>query len=186
MLVEGVDAFGDGFAEAQPACDLGTTLAAGLDQFLGECVAVPEYPPDRTDPFDEPQARAGVTDDEFQHPAKAAVDPLEVVLEAEVIGQVELADPGGIAAAAQILQQQRVVELPQRRIVQAQASPDVGADPAAAHAMPRRLPLGEVEREAERADQLGKLDRRERNRGTPGRSCDAGTETSSTTRPGPS
>jgi hypothetical protein len=53
-------------------------------------------------------------EDEAQHVGQAGADGLEVALEGEVVGQVELADPRRVAAAAEVLEQQRVVEVAQR------------------------------------------------------------------------
>ena len=54
-------------------------------------------------------------EDEAQHLRQAVVELLEVPLEIEIVGQIELADARGVAAAAEILQQQRVVEVAQVR-----------------------------------------------------------------------
>ena len=54
-----------------------------------------------------------MTEDELRDLRQAAVDPLEVALEREVVGHVQLADARRVAAAAQVFQEQRVIELPQ-------------------------------------------------------------------------
>jgi len=89
---------------------------------------------------------------------KAAVDLLEVVLEGQIVGQIELADARRIAAAAEIFEQQRVVQLPDPALVEADFLADLHADPAAADAMTLRLPLGQVQRVAERTEQFGQPD----------------------------
>ena len=105
-----------------------------------------------------PAFNPGMREDEAQHLGKAVADALEVPFEVEIVGQIQLAYARGVAAAAEILQEQRIEE---RRLVglrQADLLSDVDADPAAAHAMPRRLALGHVERVAERAEQLRQAD----------------------------
>lgn len=91
---------------------------------------------------------------EAQHLAETAVDQLEVALEGQIVGHVELADPGCIAAAAEILEQQRVVELLQFVIGHADLAADMGADVADADAVAGRLALGQVERLAQRLDDV--------------------------------
>ena len=75
--------------------------------------------------------QAGVAEDEAQHLRQPVADGLEVALEGEVVGEVELADARRVAAAAEVLQQQHVVELAQGRHVEADLRADVHADPAA-------------------------------------------------------
>jgi hypothetical protein len=82
---------------------------------------------------------------------EAAVKLFDIALEDEVVGQIELADTGGIAAAAEILQKQCVIELPQLAVAQPHFSADVNADPAAAHAMAGGLSLNEIQRVTESA-----------------------------------
>ena len=83
---------------------------------------------------------------------------LEVVLEGEIVGQIELADPRRVAAAAKILQQQRVIEFGDLVLAEADFPADFDTDAAASHAMSGRLPLGEIERVAECAQQFRKRD----------------------------
>jgi hypothetical protein len=87
--------------------------------------------------------------DKAQRLQHAAVEPLVVALKATVVGQIQLANAGGIAAAAEVLHQQRVVEVAQRGIAEAQFAANMNADPAAADAMARRLPLRHVQRMAQ-------------------------------------
>ena len=58
-----------------------------------------------------PMVMASVAEDETQCSGKAAVDPLEVLFEREVVCQVETANACRVAAAAEILEKQRVVEI---------------------------------------------------------------------------
>ena len=82
----------------------------------------------------------------------AAADLLEVTLEAQVVGQVQLADARGIAAATQVLEQQRLVQRPQLIAAHADTATDVHADPAAADAKTFRLTFGKVGRMAQPSD----------------------------------
>ncbi|MNV77327.1 hypothetical protein D3C71_1707390 [compost metagenome] len=91
---------------------------------------------------------------ESQHLGQAVAHGLEVVLERQIVGQVQLADARGIAAAAQVLEQQGVVQAPELVLGQAQALPQLRAYPAAARAMALGLAFGDVESVAQGRDQL--------------------------------
>jgi len=157
MFVEAVDAGRHAFRKAQQAGDFGAALATGGDQFLGDILAIAKNAQHAAETLGQRCFQAGMAEYETKHLRQAVADRLEIALETEVVGQVQLADARRIAAAAQILEQQRVVQVPQVVIVEAQAAPDVHADPAAAHAMAFRLALGDVERVAERRNQFGQL-----------------------------
>jgi hypothetical protein len=109
-----------------------------------------------------------MTEHEAQRLRQAAVDELEVLLEGEIVGQIQLADPRRVAAAAKILQQQRMIEFGDLGLAEADFPADFDADTAASHAMSGRLPLGEIERVAECAQQLRKRDLVELPRGKRG------------------
>jgi hypothetical protein len=98
-------------------------------------------------------------EDEAQDLRKAAVDELEVPFEAQVVRQVEFADPGGVAAAAKILQEQGVIEIGELLVPEIERTADRDAYPAAADAMAGRLALGEVEGAAEGAEDLSETNR---------------------------
>ena len=66
--------------------------------------------------------------------------------EGKIVGQIDLADARRIAAAAEVFQEQRVIEILQGAVGQAELAADMGADIAGADAMAGRLPLGEIER----------------------------------------
>ena len=99
-----------------------------------------------------------MTEHEAQRLRQAAVDELEVLFEGEIIGQIQLADPRRVAAAAKILQQQRVIEFGDLGVAEADFPADFDTDTAASHTMSGRLPLGEIERVAECAQQFRKRD----------------------------
>ena len=144
----------DGIGETQLSRDVGTALATGLDQFLRDVRAVAHDVHDGAQALAHAGAQAGVAEHEAQHLRQAVLDDLVVALELQIVGQIELADARGVAAAAQVLQQQGVVQLPQLRLGQADLPADVHADPAAAHAVALGLALRDVQRMAECADQL--------------------------------
>jgi len=154
VLVQAVDALGRGVREAQLAGDVGAALAARLDQVLRDLRAVAQDVQHAAQPVGQAGVQPGVAEDEAQHLRQAFADELEIALELQVVGEVELADAGRVAAAAQVLEQQRLVQLPALPLVQADLVANVGADPAAAQAVPLGLALGDVQRVAERAHQL--------------------------------
>jgi hypothetical protein len=102
----------------------------------------------------EPGLDARVTDDEVHQAGQAQARCLAVVLERPVVGEEQLADARGVAAAARVLQQRRVVEVAHLGGVQADRAADLLADPATAHAVAGRLAFGHVQRMAQRAQQL--------------------------------
>ena len=99
----------------------------------------------------EAGTHAGVAEHEAQRLRQAAVDLLDVAFEGDVVGEIELADTRRVAAAAEVLQQQRIVELPDLGFAETDLAADVDADPAAAHAMAGRLAFHQIQRIAERA-----------------------------------
>jgi len=155
VLVQAVDAVGHRVGESQLARDVGTALAARLDQLLRVLRPVAHDVHDAAQPLREAHRHAGVGEDKAQHLRQAVAHRLEVALEGQVVGQVQLADARGVAAASQVLQQQRVVQLPQLALGQADVPADVHADPAGAHAVAFGLAFGDVERVAQGADQFG-------------------------------
>ena len=158
VFVEVLDAERYRFGKAHPARDVGAALAACLDQLPRNLASVLEDVDDRPEPLRKACLQAGVGQHEAQGLRKAAVDLLEVVLEGQIVGQVELADARRIAAAAEILEQQRVVQFPDPALIEADFPADLYADPAAADAMAFRLPLGHIQRMTERPEQLGQPD----------------------------
>ena len=86
------------------------------------------------------------------------VDELHAPLDDAVVGAEERAHAGGVARAAGVLEQQRVVERGERGVVEAELAPDAHAEEAAAHGVAGGLPFGEVERAREGAEDLGEGD----------------------------
>jgi hypothetical protein len=155
VLVEIEDRPRHGGGKSHLPGDVGTAMAARLDEVALDIAAVHRQVQDRLQPGREARLHRGVGDDEAQHLRQAVVEQLGVALEVVIVGDVELADPRGIAAAAEIFQEQRVVEVGELRHGQAEHLADMHADPAAAHAVTDGLAVGHVQRVAERADDLG-------------------------------
>lgn len=159
VFVKTMNPFRHGLAETQPPRNIGAALTAGLNQFLGNVIAFAEDREDRPETIGKVGPQARVPDHEVQHLRQRTVHELEVALEAQVVRQIELTDPRRVGAAPQILQQQGVVQLAHLLLRQHQLAADVRTDPAAAHAMTGRLPLGHIKGVTERTDQLRQLER---------------------------
>lgn len=86
--------------------------------------------------------QAGVTQHEAQRLRQTAVDELEVLLKGEIVGKIQFADAGRVAAAAEILHEESVVELCELVLIEADFLADFDADTAASRAMTRRLTFG--------------------------------------------
>ena len=164
VLVEAADPRGDAVTEAQSPRDFRTARAARLDQLVGDLDAVAQDVRDAAQPAGKTGIQAGVTEHEAEHVGQSVAHGLVVAPEGEIVGQVELADARGVAAAAEVLEQQRVVEIAQGGDIQADRLADVHADPAHADAVAFRLTFGQVERMAERAHELREPHCRQRRR----------------------
>ena len=125
-------------------------MAARLDQLARDLAAVLEDVDDGAKALGEAGLQAGMAQDEAQRLRQAAVDELEVPFEGEIVGQVELADARRIAAAAEILQEQRVIEVGELGLAKPISRP-ISCRSSAAHAVAGGLALGDIERMAERA-----------------------------------
>ncbi len=158
MFIQSVDALGDVFGKAQLPRNVGAALAAGLNEFLRDVTAIAKDVERGAKALGQAAAQTRVIEHEAQHMRQAAVEQLEVALELQIVGEVELADARGIAAAAQVFEQQGVVQLPLLRSGQADFSTDRHADPGAAHAVAFGLALGHVERVTEGAHQFGEFE----------------------------
>ena len=103
MLVEIFDAVGDRLGETNFAGDVGAAMAARFYQLAGDLAAVLEDVDNGAEPFGEAGFQAGMTEHEAQRLRQTAVDELEVLFEGEIVGQIKLADPRRVAAAAKIV-----------------------------------------------------------------------------------
>jgi hypothetical protein len=155
MFVEAVNAVGNTRREAEAAGNVGAAGAARDNQFLGDGIAVPEDVGDGGDAAAEGGGARRARGDEMDGGGKAGADRLIALLEGAVVRLVKFANARRVAGATEVLEQDGVVEIVERRGIEAELFADVHADPAGADAMAGRLALGQVEGVAERADQFG-------------------------------
>ncbi|MEO7365937.1 MAG: hypothetical protein ABIW03_06425 [Sphingomicrobium sp.] len=155
MLIETVNAVAHGIGKTPRLGDIGAAGTARHDQVLGNRVAVLQNIDNCSGAAVERSVARGLACDEVKRRGEAGPDCLEPLLKSQIVGLVQLADPRGIAAAPQILEQQRVIKIVQVAAGKTEGATDMAANPARANAMPGRLTLGDVERIAERADELG-------------------------------
>ena len=158
MFVEMIDSVRHRRREMQRAGDVGTAGAARKDQFLRDRIAILEDRADRGGAAMQRRGGGGARGDEVDGRGEAGANRLVALLEGEIVGLIQFADPRGIAAAAEILEQQGIIEIVAILRRQAERATDVAADPAGADAMAGRLSLGQVERIAERRHQLRQSD----------------------------
>lgn len=158
VFVEVANTLRHGFGKTHFAGNLGAAIATRFHQFLGDLAAVLEDVDERAKPFRESSSHSRMGQHEAKDLRQAAVHRLEVVLEGDVVGHVELAKPCGIAAAAEILQQQRVIQLPDFRGIEPNLPADVDSNPAAARAVSGGLSLHHIQRMTERTENLSQLD----------------------------
>ncbi len=154
VLVKREDATGHLIAEAQLASDIGAAMAAGLDQLVGNLIAVAKDVKQAAKAPQQIGLQAGVAQHEVDHLGEGAIHQLEVAFEVQIVGEIELADAGRIAAATEILEQQGVVEVVALPGIQAKLIPQPGTYPAAADAVPSGLPLSHVEGMTEGTNQF--------------------------------
>ena len=112
VFVQAADAVSHLFVEPKLQRDIGTTLATRRDQFSGELLAVPGQIQDAIHPFVQRLADTAMRHHETSKPRQAVgIHQLEIAFNQPVVGAVQLEQPRGIAAAAGVLQQQRVVKM---------------------------------------------------------------------------
>src|SRR5690606_24207578 len=140
--------------------------AARLDQFAGDHTAILEDMNEGAEALGKPRLQSGVRKHKAKQLRKAAVNLFEIVLKGQIVGEIKLAQARGVAAATEVFQEQRVIELPDFLVAQSDLPPDVNADPATAHAMTFGLSLGEIERVTERTEQFGEAHIRRCGHGT--------------------
>ena len=157
MLVQRVYAQRHRFREPQLPRDARAAVAAGLNQLLRDGIAIAHDVEYRGQPFGPACVAAGLLKHETQHLRHIGAHQLVVVLEALVVGEIQLADARGVAAAPEVFQQQRVIQRPDRFFVHAGLAANVHADPAAAYAMALGLSLGQIEGVAQRTQQFSEF-----------------------------
>jgi hypothetical protein len=158
MLVQSKDPLGYAFRESHLSSDLGAALATRLDEFGGVLSTVLQNIQDAAKSLGKARLHAGVADDEPEDLGETAVNQLEVAFEIQIIREIEFADARGIAATPEILQQERVIEITQLNVIEADFAADMHADVTAPDAMPLRLPLGHIERFAQSLDDFRQAD----------------------------
>jgi hypothetical protein len=156
MLVEILDAGGDRLRKMHPARDVSAALTACFDQLFGDLASILENPDDRSEAFRQAGAETRMREDEAERLRQTIVDLLEIALEGKIVGQIELANARGVAAAAEVLQKKDIIEVVQIRFGESQFPADMDSNPTAPHTMAGGLTLGEVERMAKRAKEFRK------------------------------
>ncbi len=158
MLIQILDALRDGFGKPHFSRDLRAAVTARLDQLFGRRPGGLERGDQRADALRQPGFQSGVRQNKAKRLRQAAVDQFGVVFEAQVVGHVKLADARRVAAAAEVLQEQRVIELPYFGLAQTDLAADMDSDPTTADAVAGRLALDHIQCVAECAEQLGQDD----------------------------
>src|SRR4051812_20521938 len=106
-------------------------MAPGLDQLPLDAARVQKHVHQGAEPLRQSGLQSRVGKHETESLRQAAVDCLGIMFEAEVVGQEQPADARRVAAASKILQEQRVIEFPDLRIIEADLLADMNPDPAA-------------------------------------------------------
>ncbi len=154
VLVERAHGFGARLGEVEAADDRGAAVAARLDDLLA---LRDERPQHRERALRARDATARHVLRRVAHDLRGLrpVHELAVRLESDVVAAEELAHACGRRRAADVLQQQRVVERVALLGAELQLPRDAHADQAAALGLAHGMALGHVERVRERCDHLG-------------------------------
>ena len=128
-----MDAGGDGLVETKLPCNRRAPLTAGSDEFSREFLAVSSQIKYATHALLQALALAGVGQHETHDLGQmVGVDSLEVALNFEVVGAIELTQTCSVTATTGVLQQQCVVKVPECRGIETKFFTHVHADPATA------------------------------------------------------
>src|SRR6478672_3374284 len=111
MLVEAVNALANRVGKAQLSRDIGASGAARQDQLLGNPIAVLEDGPDRFGAATESGLGGSSGENEVNGGGEAGAYRLVPVLERPIVRIVKLADARRITRAAEVFQQDCVVEV---------------------------------------------------------------------------
>src|SRR5690606_18831788 len=130
VFVQREDAGGDLFTETQLTSDVRPPMATGLDQFVGYLIAVAKDVKQAAKTPKQIRLQAGVAQHEVDHLGERAIHQLEVAFEVKIVGEIEFADTGRIAAAPQILEQRHVIEVMTQSSIQRQPFGQTGTYPA--------------------------------------------------------
>src|SRR6185437_2227838 len=155
VLVEAADSVDDGLRKAHLARDFGATVATRFHQLLSDLSPILENVDKGAKAFSKPGIHAGVREHKPQHLWQAAIDRHEIAFECDVVGHIELTNARGVAAAADVLHQQGVIELPDLGLRKSELTRNVDSDPATADTMTRWLTVHHIERMSECTKQLG-------------------------------
>ncbi len=158
MFVQIANALRNRFAETHLAGNVGTPLAPRLNELRGNLAAILKNIDDGPEALGKARLQSRMAQYKAQGLRQAAINKFEISFEFEVIDQIELANPRRVAAAAQVFEQQRVIELPYLQLIQLQLFRNLKPDPAAAQAMPLRLALRDIEGMAEGTEQFRQAD----------------------------
>ncbi len=162
------------------ARDLRPARAARLGQLAVDLAAVLHRVDHHAQARERSGVQAGVAQHEMHQARQAEARRPAMALEAEVVGEEKRADAGGVAAAAGVLQQGRVIQLAQLLRAEADRPAQLLGDPATALGVPGRLAFREVQRMAQRDEHLGQArsvggrGHRGARRGCRGDACSAG------------
>jgi hypothetical protein len=149
MLVQILDTLRHRLRETHFSRDLRATMATSIHEFPSNLAAREKYLNQCPESLGEAGFQPGVRQHKAQSLRQTPIYCLGVVFEGQVIRHKELADAGRVAATSEILQQQRVVELPHLGVAEPNPFGYVHADPAATNAMPLGLPFDEIQSVAE-------------------------------------
>jgi hypothetical protein len=155
MLIQTNDAICDVFRKSHLSRNVCAALTPRLYKIRGNLAPIFENVKEAAKTFSKTGLGPGVADHELQDLPQASIDQLEIILKADVIRQIKLANARSVAAAAEILQQKCVVEVMQLWLTEADLSSNARSDVTAANTMPVWLALGHIERLAEGFDNLG-------------------------------
>ena len=155
VLVERPDGVGAGIREAEAPDDRRPAVAASLDDRLALGDQGAQHRERALSPRDAAARRHVLRRVARDLHGLRPVDELAVRLESDVVGAEQLAHAGGRRRAADVLEQERVVEGIAVIRSELQLVREAHADQAGALGLPDGMPLGHVERVRERRDDLG-------------------------------